>query len=149
GAAAQEAEVGVDGGDARALRVQDQGDAGGEEGGAVAGQGGGELGAQLTVHRRDVDASLFEDGAAGEDARGAAAAAGALPGVAEEAAAAVFLLERGADAILEGGEERLGFGLEIGGGRHDVGVCHARRNPVVGWREVCHARERGGDGGGG
>src|SRR6185312_4272803 len=96
-AALEAAEVGVNRRHARALRMEHERDAGGEEGHAVAGQRGREVGAQLTVHRRGVDAALLEHGAVGDHARQAAAAAGTLPRVAAELRHTVFGSDRVAD----------------------------------------------------
>ncbi len=97
----EEAEVGVHGGDEGIARVQHQGDAGGGEGAAAAGNLGGKLLRHVPEDIGEVDAGFLEDAAAGQHAGAAAAAAGALPDVLLEAPAAVALLQGGANPVLQ------------------------------------------------
>ena len=88
------------------------GDAGGEEGdhllarALLAGGGAVRLGGHLAVHHGHVHASLLEHVAALQDARDAAAAAGARPGILLELLA-VQLLDRAANLILRGADHLL------------------------------------------
>ena len=96
----EQAEVGVDRRDHRVARMQDERDAAGGEGSALAGDLLAELRRHLAVHLREVDAGLLEDAAFLEDARSAAAAAAALPAILAEGLA-VQPLQRGDDAVLQ------------------------------------------------
>ena len=104
--------VEVHGGRHGVVRVHHGGDAGGEEGdhllarALLAGGGAVRLGGHLAVHHGHVHASLLEHVAALQDARDAAAAAGARPGILLELLA-VQLLDRAANLILRGANHLL------------------------------------------
>src|SRR5262249_30991301 len=103
-AAAEEAEVGMNGGHHRAARVQHERDAGGGEGAALAGGDlFGELLAELAVDVGEVDAGLLEQAALHQPPPPPAAATWALPLVLVEALA-VHGLEAGDDALLQAAE---------------------------------------------
>src|SRR5262249_29619889 len=102
-------------------RVQHQRDAGGGEVAALARHLGGELLRHLPEHFREVHARLLEDAPLRQHARPPAAAALALPGVLAETAAAVQLLQAGADAVLQLAKVIGGAGCQIGG--------HGNRGP--------------------
>ena len=108
----QEAKVGMHRRHHRILRMQHQRHARGDEPPTLARHMRCELGRHFAVDQRPVDAGLLEDAAVGEDARPAAAAAGAVPGVFAKRLA-VDLGDAGADAVLQIAEIG-GCGVEIG-----------------------------------
>ena len=116
---AEEADVGVAGGDVRIARVDDERNA--ERFPAAAGQFGtvcGRGGRQFVAGDvRKSHAGFFKNGAFAEDASATAAAFGARPMIGNEIGRSVFGRELAADVILQ--REQVGFyGGEIGGDWH-------------------------------
>src|SRR5208283_381614 len=102
-----EAKVGVNGGDQRVARMQNEAQSAGEKLAPLSAQLQGEGLAQLSPHPRNVDASLLKDAALLENAGPSPATPGALPAVVPEAALPVFSLQRAAQLLLQALDEGL------------------------------------------
>src|SRR5439155_2650879 len=129
---------GMDGRDVRAPRVQDEGGAGGGEGGAVARDLGGEGGVEVAVDVGEVDAGLLEEAAVGEDAGAAAAAAGAVPDVFAERSS-VGGRQAGTDPILDVAEEGGGAGVHPVSLGFQPSARRVRSFTPPSWRSTRHA----------
>ena len=100
-AALDVADVGVHGGDARALGWRTSETPVARKLSPSPGSARAISGPQLAVHVGELDARLLEGLAVGEHARAPAAARGPRPGILAEAAAAVGGLDPGRDAVLQ------------------------------------------------
>src|SRR5262249_21640681 len=133
----QEAEIGVDGWHEGIARVQDKRDAGGGEIASFAGNLRGEFLGKLTEDIGEVDAGPLKDAAVLKHARPPAASAFALPEILAKVAAAIRLLQAGADAILEVAKVSRRT-LDVSGHMHSLATAAAcGLADAAGFRFVC------------